>query len=221
MARSVNDRLQDETIAHGLYVTRYGTGVARRMVSLLNRLDADLAAKLLVLLDGKRADTYSARRLASLLAGVHDLNQQAYEPVNDALARDAGTNLVGALEGGNGALRIARLAHYREGADAVADICSRACARQLRVTSRHIGARGQHASTGRGGHIAGRGSRSARIAKAAFGHGLRASYRLCVVGELRHAIGADSADNLAAGGALAYPGFQVRAAACCGRRQAV
>ena len=37
MARSVNDRLQDETIAHGLYVTRYGTGVARRMVSLLNR----------------------------------------------------------------------------------------------------------------------------------------------------------------------------------------
>ena len=53
MARSVNDRLQDETIAHGLYVNRYGTGVARRMVALLNRMDADLAAKLLVLLDGK------------------------------------------------------------------------------------------------------------------------------------------------------------------------
>ncbi|ELM7718645.1 hypothetical protein Q2P12_001903 [Escherichia coli] len=88
MARSVNDRLQDETIAHGLYVNRYGTGVARRMVSLLNRLDADLAAKLLVLLDGKRADTYSARRLASLLAGVRDLNQQAYEPVNAALTRE-------------------------------------------------------------------------------------------------------------------------------------
>ena len=88
MARSVNDRLQDETIAHGLYVTRYGTGVARRMVSLLNRMDADLAAKLLVLLDGKRVDTYSARRLASLLAGVRDLNHQAYDPVNDALARE-------------------------------------------------------------------------------------------------------------------------------------
>ncbi len=88
MARTVNDRLQDETIAHGLYVTRYGTGVARRMVALLNRMDADLAAKLLVLLDGKRADTYSARRLASLLAGVRDLNQQAYEPVNAALTRE-------------------------------------------------------------------------------------------------------------------------------------
>lgn len=88
MARSVNDRLQDETIAHGLYVNRYGTGVARRMVALLNKMDADLAAKLLVLLDGKRADTYSARRLASLLAGVRDLNQQAYDPVNDALARE-------------------------------------------------------------------------------------------------------------------------------------
>lgn len=88
MACSVNDRLQDETIAHGLYVNRYGTGVARRMVGLLNRLDADLAAKLLVLLDGKRADTYSTRRLASLLVGVRDLNQQAYEPVNTALARE-------------------------------------------------------------------------------------------------------------------------------------
>ncbi len=88
MARTVNDRLQDETIAHGLYVSRYGTGVARRMVALLNKLDAELAAKLLVLLDGKRADTYSARRLASLLAGVRELNQQAYEPVNAALARE-------------------------------------------------------------------------------------------------------------------------------------
>jgi hypothetical protein len=88
MARSVNDRLQDDTIAHGLYVTRYGTGVARRMVALLNKLDADLAAKLLVLLEGERADTYSARRLASLLAGVRDLNHRAYEPVNEALARE-------------------------------------------------------------------------------------------------------------------------------------
>lgn len=88
MASSVNDRLQDETIAHGLYVTRYGTGVARRMVALLSKMDADLAARLMVLLDGKRADTYSARRLASLLAGVRDLNQQAYEPVNDALERE-------------------------------------------------------------------------------------------------------------------------------------
>ncbi|EMV7411621.1 hypothetical protein AADQ46_005204, partial [Enterobacter soli] len=88
MARTVNDRLQDETIAHGLYVSRYGTGVARRMVALLSKLDSDLAAKLMVLLDGKRADTYSARRLASLLAGVRDLNQQAYEPVNAALARE-------------------------------------------------------------------------------------------------------------------------------------
>ena len=88
MAHSVNDRLQDETIAHGLYVNRYGTGVAHRMVALLNKLDADLAAKLLVLLDGKRTDTLSARRLASLLDGVRNLNQQAYEPVNVALARE-------------------------------------------------------------------------------------------------------------------------------------
>ncbi|AHY13559.1 MULTISPECIES: phage minor head protein [Citrobacter] len=88
MARSVNDRLQDETIAHGLYVTRYGTGVARRMVALLNKLDTELAARLLVLLDGKRADTYSARRLTSLLAGVRELNHQAYEQVNASLARE-------------------------------------------------------------------------------------------------------------------------------------
>jgi hypothetical protein len=79
MARTVNDRLQDETIAHGLYVNRYGTGVARRMVALLNKLDSDLAAKLMVLLDGKRADIAPA---AGIAAGwCADLNQQAYEPV--------------------------------------------------------------------------------------------------------------------------------------------
>lgn len=69
-------------------MTRYGTGVARRMVALLNRMDTDTAAKLLMLLDGKRADTYSARRPASLLAGVRDLNAEAYEPVNAALTRE-------------------------------------------------------------------------------------------------------------------------------------
>lgn len=104
MARSVNDRLQDETIAHGLYVTRYGNGVARRMVALLNKLDVDLAARLLVLLDGKRADTYSARRLASLLAGVRELNQQAYEPVIRHHLPDCTVSPVppGALRGGAG-----------------------------------------------------------------------------------------------------------------------
>ena len=35
MARTVNDRLQDETIAHGLYVTRYG----RRNNDRPDRLD--------------------------------------------------------------------------------------------------------------------------------------------------------------------------------------
>lgn len=35
MARSVNDRLLDETIAHGLYVTRYGTLAMGNPVALL------------------------------------------------------------------------------------------------------------------------------------------------------------------------------------------
>lgn len=49
--QTVNERLRDESIAHAVWISRYSTGVAARMVKILNDSDAELTARLLVALD--------------------------------------------------------------------------------------------------------------------------------------------------------------------------
>ncbi|MEX9320843.1 hypothetical protein AB7Z27_25040, partial [Escherichia coli] len=46
--QTVNERLRDESIAHAVWISRYSTGVAARMVKILNDSDAELTARLLV-----------------------------------------------------------------------------------------------------------------------------------------------------------------------------
>ncbi|CAI1684317.1 structural protein [Serratia fonticola] len=78
---TVNQRLFDESIAHTLFVSRYATGVAGRMVKLLNEADAELSARLLMALDDTRPDSFTVRRLEALLGGVRDINKLAYQRV--------------------------------------------------------------------------------------------------------------------------------------------
>lgn len=52
MMQTVNERLRDESIAHAVWISRYSTGVAARMVKTLNDSDAELTARLLVALAG-------------------------------------------------------------------------------------------------------------------------------------------------------------------------
>lgn len=44
MMQTVNERLRDESIAHAVWISRYSTGVAARMVKILNDSDAELTA---------------------------------------------------------------------------------------------------------------------------------------------------------------------------------
>lgn len=60
---TVNERLSDEYIAHAIWISRYSTGVANRMVKLLNDSDAELTARLLVAMD-------TLDRTASRLPGL-------------------------------------------------------------------------------------------------------------------------------------------------------
>ncbi len=48
MMQTVNERLRDESIAHAVWISRYSTGVAARMVKILNDSDAELTARLLI-----------------------------------------------------------------------------------------------------------------------------------------------------------------------------
>ncbi|HGJ5915443.1 phage minor head protein [Arsenophonus nasoniae] len=77
--RTVNERLMDELLAHSLFSGRYASGVAKKMVNTLNAFDAQLSASLIVALDDANidADSFTVRRLESLLASVKAINKNA------------------------------------------------------------------------------------------------------------------------------------------------
>lgn len=70
MMQTVNERLRDESIAHAVWISRYSTGVAARMVKILNDSDAELTARLLIALDSLDPGNFTVKRLESLLASV-------------------------------------------------------------------------------------------------------------------------------------------------------
>ncbi|WP_249819209.1 tail fiber domain-containing protein [Escherichia coli] len=72
--QTVNERLRDESIAHAVWISRYSTGVAARMVKILNDSDAELTARLLVALDSLDPGSFTVTRLESLLASVREVN---------------------------------------------------------------------------------------------------------------------------------------------------
>lgn len=82
---TVNESLRDEAIAHSVWISRYATGVANRMVKLLNEIDADLSARLLDALDKLPPDSFTVTRLESLLGSVRELNQQAVASMHTGL----------------------------------------------------------------------------------------------------------------------------------------
>ena len=73
MMQTVNERLRDESIAHAVWISRYSTGVAARMVKILNDSDAELTARLLVALDSLDPGSFTVTRLESLLASVREV----------------------------------------------------------------------------------------------------------------------------------------------------
>lgn len=55
-------------------ISRYSTGVAARMVKILNDSDAELTARLLIALDSLDPGSFTVKRLESLLASVREVN---------------------------------------------------------------------------------------------------------------------------------------------------
>lgn len=83
---TINERLRDETIAHSLFQSRYGAGVAREMVKVLNESDAEISARLIVALDGVNPNSVTVKRLESLLASVRLVNKQAINAMYASLS---------------------------------------------------------------------------------------------------------------------------------------
>lgn len=85
---TVNEVLQDAAVSHALDLLQYSNGVVRRILALLNRVDADLAAALSVALENMDATQFSVERLEGLLQSVRALNAQAYAAVGRELTEE-------------------------------------------------------------------------------------------------------------------------------------
>lgn len=83
---NVNERLADEAVSHAIDLQQYSNGVVRRIIALLNRTDADIAARLNDSLQG--ATEATLERLESLLISVRGLNAQAYTAVGMELTTE-------------------------------------------------------------------------------------------------------------------------------------
>lgn len=86
---TVNERLFDEAVSHSIDLSKYSAGVTRRMIALLNKVDADLAAALSAALERLPAESYTVARMELLLGAVRELNAQAYASVLQALLVEA------------------------------------------------------------------------------------------------------------------------------------
>lgn len=88
MAASVNDRLESEAIHHMVDLAHYSNGVVRRMVALLNKVDADLVVQLQAAIERMEGERFTVQRLDALLRSVRELNAQAYTALTEGLASE-------------------------------------------------------------------------------------------------------------------------------------
>jgi len=85
---TANERLVDLSIAHAIDLQRYGNGVTRRLIALLNRVDADLFAQLTAALERLPPESFTVQRLDRLLSEVNRLNAEAYRAVGQELDKE-------------------------------------------------------------------------------------------------------------------------------------
>lgn len=82
---TANEKLADETVAHAIDQQYYSNSVVRRLIALLNRVDADLVNALMVALEQMTPDSFTVERLDQLLRSVRSINAQAYQAVEAEL----------------------------------------------------------------------------------------------------------------------------------------
>lgn len=85
---TANEKIRDESIVHAIWLSRYITGVAARMVRVLNQSDEELTAQLLVAMDTLDTESFSVARLVALLAEVRQINARAVHNMQASLSAE-------------------------------------------------------------------------------------------------------------------------------------
>lgn len=82
---TVNEIIQDESVAHAVSLQQYSLGVVRKIIATLNRSDARLMVALAEALDRMPAESFTVERLELLLTSVRQINAAAYAQVAQEL----------------------------------------------------------------------------------------------------------------------------------------
>ena len=89
---SANEQIRDAAIRHAVISDRYGKGLARKIVALLNAADVDLTdqleKRLAKIADGSDNGPATTRRLTEVMDALKTLNSRVYERVAQALQAD-------------------------------------------------------------------------------------------------------------------------------------
>ena len=86
---TVNELLRDAYISHQVDLAQYSNSVVRRIITLLNRADKDLAAQLRAALDRFPPSTvFATERLDAILHAVRSVNAAAYAQVGQELTAE-------------------------------------------------------------------------------------------------------------------------------------
>lgn len=78
---TVNERLRDAAISRAIDLRLYSSGVVRRMIALLHRVDKELATELSRVLERLPRESFTVERLETLLGAVRELNRQLHAQV--------------------------------------------------------------------------------------------------------------------------------------------
>lgn len=85
---TANEKLLDNTVNHSIDIQRFGNGVVRRMLAILNKADAKLTDELISALERMTPENFTVQRLDALLKEVRALNGKAYTSVRTGLEVD-------------------------------------------------------------------------------------------------------------------------------------
>ncbi len=85
-AQSVNEQLLDLNLRHAVTLSKYENSVVRKIISLLNRVDADLVQQILKYDPNEVSGSYSRKRLENMLAAIREIVADGNRQLNTNLS---------------------------------------------------------------------------------------------------------------------------------------
>lgn len=85
---TANEKLQSQAISHQVDLQHYSNGEVRKIIALLNRVDADLVSRIESALQRLDGSTFTVRHMAAMLSSVRELNREIFAQLGETLQGD-------------------------------------------------------------------------------------------------------------------------------------